>query len=70
MTPKTETLDAICVLITGDDEAKFDRVKDPANRVEIVKMALAAERNELLDAIDDRLAVVSNWFELSRLYEP
>lgn len=70
MTPKTETLDAICVLITGDDEAKFDRVKAPERRVEIVKMALAAERNELLDDIDARLSHVSRWFELSRLYEP
>lgn len=70
MTPKTETLDAICVIITGDDEAKFDRVSDPANRVQIVTMALAAERNELLDAIDTSLSHVSNWFEKSKVYWP
>ncbi|QJD54427.1 hypothetical protein P9A28_gp41 [Sphingomonas phage Eidolon] len=70
MTPKTETLDAVCVLITGDDDAKFDRVKNPEQRVEIVKMALAAEHNELLDAIDTSLSHVGRWFELSRLYEP
>lgn len=70
MTPKTETLDAVCVLLTGDDDAKFDRVKLPEQRLEIVKMALAAEHNELLDAIDTSLSHVGRWFELSRLYEP
>lgn len=70
MTPKAETLDAICVLITGDDEAKFDRVKAPEQRVEIVKMALAAEHNELLDAIDTSLSHVANWFEKSKVYWP
>lgn len=69
-TPSNETLDAICVLISGDEEASFSRVTAPEQRLEIIKMALAAERNELLDDIDARLSHVSRWFELSRLYEP
>lgn len=69
-TPSVETLDAVCVLISGDDDAKFDRVTAPEQWLEIIKMALAAERNELLDDIDARLSHVSRWFELSRLYEP
>ncbi|QJD54485.1 hypothetical protein P9A30_gp43 [Sphingomonas phage Lucius] len=70
MTPKTETLDAICVLITGDDEAKFAHIDVPEQRLEVIRLAVAAERNELLDAIDTSLSHVGRWFELSRLYEP
>ena len=70
MTPKTETLDAICVLITGDEDAKFAQIDVPEQRVEVIRLAVAAERNELLDAIDTSLSHVGRWFELSRLYEP
>lgn len=69
-TPSNETLDAVCALITGDEDASFARVTAPEQRVAIINMALAAERNELLDDIDARLSHVSRWFELSRLYEP
>jgi hypothetical protein len=70
MSPKLETLDAVCVLLTGEDDAKFDRVSAPEQRLEIVKLAVAFEHNELLDAIDTSLSHVGRWFELSRLYEP
>lgn len=70
MTPKTETLDAICVLITGDDEAKFAHIDVPEQRVEVIRLATAAERNELLDRIDDSLATVANWFDKSKVYWP
>lgn len=70
MSPKLETLDAVCVLITGDDEAKFEQIDVPEQRLEVIRLTAAFERNELLDAIDTSLSHVGRWFELSRLYEP
>jgi len=70
MSPKLETLDAVCVLITGDEEAKFEQIDVPEQRLEVIRLAAAFERNELLDAIDTSLSHVGRWFELSRLYEP
>ena len=70
MSPKLETLDAVCVLITGDDEAKFEQIDVPEQRLEVIRLAAAFERNELLDAIDTSLSHLGRWFELSRLYEP
>lgn len=68
--PKTGTLDAVCALISGEADAKFARVTAPEQRLVIIKMAIAVEHNELLDAIDTSLSHVGRWFELSRLYEP
>lgn len=70
MSPKLETLDAVCVLITGDEEAKFEQIDVPEQRLEVIRLAAAFERNEILDAIDTSLSHVGRWFELSRLYEP
>lgn len=68
-TPSTETLDAICVLITGDEDAKFARVTNPVNRAEIVRMALHADSNTWLESIDVDLDELRQWFHVSRPYE-
>lgn len=69
-TPELETLDEICVLITGDDDAEFKNVKEPEQRVEIIRLALLAEQNETLDWISDHLKEVGQWFKNSKVYWP
>lgn len=68
-TPSVETLDAICVLITGDEHAKFAQIDVPEQRVEVIKMAIGCELNEILDDIETDLDVLRQWFKVSRPYD-
>ena len=68
-TPTTEELDAICVLVTGDETAKFSHVDVPEQRVEIIKMAMHSESNTFLENIDVSLDELRQWFKVSRPYE-
>lgn len=68
--PSEQSLNQATRLISGDRSALFSDVTNPEQRIVVINMAIAAERNELLDELDSRLSHVSRWFELSRLYEP
>ena len=75
-TPSNETLDAICVLITNDEEARFEHIDVPEQRLEVVRLALQAEANDIgdrmnewLEAIDGDLDELRQWFKVSRPYD-
>lgn len=80
--PDLDSLDAVATLI-GGSLTRFTDI-GPEARVQVLTLAIAAQRNAILsnidagftnvDArlsdIDARLSHVSIWFEKSRLYEP
>lgn len=64
--PDEDELDEVSQLIGGVDFVALG----PEARIQIVTLAMKGKELAALDLLDDRLTHVSDWFRVSRIYEP